>query len=143
MSVFNLESVNNTNVYNDQTSKKERGGWWSLQIPFVRLSFDDCDIFWGCVSIFFNRTFRQPSGARYKTKEFSNVTVITYESSMTYFWVVKRMSFLFSIFEETRIIVIFDRPPGDKKNNFNCRYKFLFDCRSDKRNLKDWLCINY
>ena len=46
---------------------------------------------------------------------------------MTYFKVVKRMSFPFSIFEETRFIAIFDRPPSDLKNNLNLPNKFSLD----------------
>ncbi len=52
---------------------------------------------------------------------------------MLYFCVVKRVCFSFSIFEEKRLIAIFDRPPGDEKNNFNRPNKFLFD-RVDRAN---------
>ena len=46
---------------------------------------------------------------------------------MEYFWIVKRISFPFSIFEETRSFAIFDRPPDDEKNNFTCPNKVLLD----------------
>ena len=41
---------------------------------------------------------------------------------MAHFWVVKRISFPFFVFEETHFIGIFDQ-----KNNFNGLNKFLLD----------------
>ena len=46
---------------------------------------------------------------------------------MAYFWVVKRIHFHYSIFEETLFIAIFDRPLSGLKDNFNRPNKFLFD----------------
>ena len=65
------------NVYNDQTSRhpRQRGwGGWSFYIPFVRFSFDDCSLLWGCDFLFFNKTFLRSSDARHETEEFTYVT---------------------------------------------------------------------
>ena len=68
-------NINNMNVYSYRMSKRERESSWSFYIPFIRSSFDDCGIFFGCEFLFFNQTFRWSSSARYKTKEFTNVIV--------------------------------------------------------------------
>ena len=51
--------------------------------------------------------------AHYAEKVGDTQQKVTCESSVVYFWVVKRISFPFSIFEETCFIAVFDRPPGD------------------------------
>ena len=115
------ETLNYTNVYNDRMSNRERKwerGKREGEIEEFHSKFHLSDLLLMTTVYFGEAT---PFSL---TRHFDNCQtpdkrinlchlmsfLVTCESSFTYFCVVKRISFPFSIFKETRFFATFDRP---------------------------------